>query len=161
MPSSSATTTRRTLAEWNRRFRQSWPEIEPLGFDPRFKRMWEFYLAYCEGGFRAGSIDVTQLTLSGPLEALGPFSGTAAVTRRDLFLYALPAFALGMPTIPAYVFLPSFYAEEVGIGLGTVGAVPARRPHLRRGQRSPRRVCSPTGWSRPGAAASRGWPAAR
>ncbi len=44
------------------------------------------------------------------------------MTRRDLLLYALPAFALGMPTIPAYVFLPSFYAEEVGIGLGTVGA---------------------------------------
>lgn len=53
----------RTLAEWNQRFRQSWPEIEPLGFDSRFKRMWEFYLAYCEGGFRAGSIDVTQLVI--------------------------------------------------------------------------------------------------
>ncbi len=53
----------RTLAEWNRRFQDAWHEIEPLGFDRRFKRMWEFYLAYCEGGFRAGSIDVTQLVI--------------------------------------------------------------------------------------------------
>ena len=45
------------------------------------------------------------------------------MTRRDILLYALPAFALGMPTIPAYVFLPSFYAEQVGVRLATVGAV--------------------------------------
>ncbi len=45
------------------------------------------------------------------------------MTRRDIFRYALPAFALGMPTIPAYVFLPSFYAEQMGVGLATVGAV--------------------------------------
>ena len=53
----------RTLGEWNRRFQASWHEIEPLGFDHRFKRMWEFYLAYCEGGFRAGAIDVTQMVI--------------------------------------------------------------------------------------------------
>ena len=52
-----------TLAEWNRRFQRTWPEIQGLGFDARFKRMWEFYLAYCEAGFRAGSIDVTQVAL--------------------------------------------------------------------------------------------------
>ena len=52
-----------TLAEWNRRFQRAWPEIQGLGFDTRFKRMWEFYLAYCEAGFRAGSIDVTQVSL--------------------------------------------------------------------------------------------------
>jgi Na+/melibiose symporter-like transporter len=50
-------------------------------------------------------------------------SSTGPATRSDILLYALPAFALGMPTIPAYVFLPSFYAEQVGIGLATVGAV--------------------------------------
>ncbi|MCG8508798.1 MAG: MFS transporter [Rhodospirillales bacterium] len=45
------------------------------------------------------------------------------MTRRQLLLYALPAFALGMPTIPVYVFLPSFYAEEIGVGLAVIGGV--------------------------------------
>ena len=53
----------RTLAEWNRRFQAAWPEIRPLGFDERFKRMWEFYLAYCEAGFRGRATDVTQVAL--------------------------------------------------------------------------------------------------
>ncbi len=47
-----------TLAEWRRRFDEAWPRLHPLGFDERFRRKWEFYLAYCEAGFRAGSIDV-------------------------------------------------------------------------------------------------------
>ncbi len=47
-----------TLTRWNRRFQRAWPEIRPLGFDARFKRMWEFYLAYCEAGFRLGPLDV-------------------------------------------------------------------------------------------------------
>jgi cyclopropane-fatty-acyl-phospholipid synthase len=59
----------RTLAEWNRRFQAAWPEIARMpsamaGFDQRFKRMWEYYLAYCEAGFRAASIDVAQLALT-------------------------------------------------------------------------------------------------
>jgi len=56
----------RTLALWNQRFQTSWDEIAPLGFDARFKRMWEFYLAYCEAGFRARTIDVTQVALVRP-----------------------------------------------------------------------------------------------
>jgi cyclopropane-fatty-acyl-phospholipid synthase len=48
----------RTLAEWRQRFHAAWPEIELQGFDTRFRRMWDYYLAYCEGGFRAGNIDV-------------------------------------------------------------------------------------------------------
>ncbi|MES0882231.1 cyclopropane-fatty-acyl-phospholipid synthase family protein [Roseibium sp. SCP14] len=51
----------RTLAEWRQRFRQAWPQISPLGFDDRFKRLWEFYLHYCEAGFRSGNIDVRQM----------------------------------------------------------------------------------------------------
>jgi cyclopropane-fatty-acyl-phospholipid synthase len=47
-----------TLAAWQRRFQRSWPQIRRLGFDGRFKRLWELYLAYCEAGFRAGAIDV-------------------------------------------------------------------------------------------------------
>jgi cyclopropane-fatty-acyl-phospholipid synthase len=53
-----------TLAEWSRRFAAAWPEIEPLGFDERFRRLWLFYLAYCEAGFRTARTDVVQLNLS-------------------------------------------------------------------------------------------------
>jgi cyclopropane-fatty-acyl-phospholipid synthase len=48
----------KTLAEWRERFVHAWPTIETLGFDARFKRMWEYYLCYCEVGFRAKAIDV-------------------------------------------------------------------------------------------------------
>jgi cyclopropane-fatty-acyl-phospholipid synthase len=48
----------RTLAEWRRLFAQAWPDIAEMGFPERFRRMWEYYLHYCEGGFRAGAIDV-------------------------------------------------------------------------------------------------------
>lgn len=48
----------RTLAEWAKRFANAWPEIEILGFDLRFKRMWEYYLAYCQAGFETGTLDV-------------------------------------------------------------------------------------------------------
>lgn len=51
----------RTLAEWRDRFRAAWPKLTPLGFDERFRRMWEYYLAYCEAGFRSGNIDVRQM----------------------------------------------------------------------------------------------------
>ena len=51
----------RTLAEWRQRFWVSWEKIVPLGFDDRFKKLWEFYLHYCEAGFRAEYIDVRQV----------------------------------------------------------------------------------------------------
>ncbi len=54
----------RTLEIWRRRFRDAWPDIARLGFDKRFRRMWEFYLCYCEGGFRAGTVDVAQIALA-------------------------------------------------------------------------------------------------
>ena len=50
-----------TLSAWRDKFRAAWPELTPLGFDERFRRMWEYYLAYCEAGFRAGNIDVRQI----------------------------------------------------------------------------------------------------
>ncbi len=56
----------RTLAEWRTRFLAAWPEIERQGFDTRFRRMWDYYLAYCEGGFRAGTIDVGLYVLARP-----------------------------------------------------------------------------------------------
>lgn len=54
-----------TLAEWRTRFLAAWPAIEAMGFDARFKRLWEYYLSYCEGGFRAGAIDVGLYRLKG------------------------------------------------------------------------------------------------
>jgi cyclopropane-fatty-acyl-phospholipid synthase len=52
-----------TLALWRRRFRARLPQVRALGFDERFVRMWEFYLAYCEAGFVSGSTDVLQYLL--------------------------------------------------------------------------------------------------
>ena len=48
----------RTCRLWRARFHAAWPEIAALGFDMRFRRMWDYYLAYCEAGFSAGTIDV-------------------------------------------------------------------------------------------------------
>lgn len=52
----------RTLAHWRQRFNQAWQEIETLGFDERFRRMWLYYFGYCEAGFNARTISVVQLT---------------------------------------------------------------------------------------------------
>lgn len=52
-----------TLVFWRHAFDRAWPEIATLGFDERFRRMWHYYLAYCEAGFRVGTIDVMQLRL--------------------------------------------------------------------------------------------------
>ena len=49
-----------TLLRWRNSFELTWSTIEKLGFDHRFKRMWEMYLSYCEGGFRAKAINVGQ-----------------------------------------------------------------------------------------------------
>ncbi|WP_245290916.1 SAM-dependent methyltransferase [Methyloligella halotolerans] len=59
----------RTLAEWRKRFVEAWPRLKPLGFDERFRRLWEYYLVYCETGFKTGSIDVSlfKLTADGNL----------------------------------------------------------------------------------------------
>ncbi len=48
----------RTLAEWRQRFEAAWPAIAEQGFPPRFRRLWNYYLCYCEAGFRIGALDV-------------------------------------------------------------------------------------------------------
>ena len=53
-----------TLAAWKQRFGSAWEDIRRLGFDERFRRIWDFYLSYCEAGFRTGRTDVIQLGLS-------------------------------------------------------------------------------------------------
>ncbi|MCY7353635.1 MAG: cyclopropane-fatty-acyl-phospholipid synthase family protein [Lysobacter sp.] len=55
-----------TLRAWRERFMARLPEVRALGYDKRFVRMWEFYLAYCEGGFRERSIGDVQLLLVKP-----------------------------------------------------------------------------------------------
>ena len=53
----------RTLGHWHASFDAAWPQISAQGFDERFRRLWKFYLAYCEGGFRSAATDVYQFTL--------------------------------------------------------------------------------------------------
>ncbi len=56
----------RTLQAWRERFTAQLPQVRAQGFDERFIRMWEFYLAYCEGGFRERSIGVAHVLLAKP-----------------------------------------------------------------------------------------------
>ncbi len=71
-----------TLAHWRARFHAAWPELRTLGYDERFRRMWDLYLAYCEAGFRERRISDVQLLLAKPAyrgEAIAPLpaaSGT-------------------------------------------------------------------------------------
>ncbi|MEQ9813530.1 MAG: cyclopropane-fatty-acyl-phospholipid synthase family protein [Azospirillaceae bacterium] len=53
----------RTLRDWNGRFQAAWPRLNAMGYDTRFKRLWEQYLAYCAAGFQVGTINVRQTIL--------------------------------------------------------------------------------------------------
>jgi cyclopropane-fatty-acyl-phospholipid synthase len=53
----------RTLGRWRDQFLAAWDDISRLGFDDRFRRLWTYYLGYCEAGFRFGAIDVRQIGL--------------------------------------------------------------------------------------------------
>ena len=63
----------RTLGRWNDRFQAVWPRImgntrlSRMPTDQRFKRLWEYYLLYCETGFSAGWTDVGQILLARPV----------------------------------------------------------------------------------------------
>jgi cyclopropane-fatty-acyl-phospholipid synthase len=52
-----------TLRLWREKFVTNWEHVQELGFDDAFFRMWEFYLAYCEAGFRTGYLDVAQVRI--------------------------------------------------------------------------------------------------
>lgn len=56
----------RTLADWRERFNDAWPGLRPLGYDRRFQRRWNFYLAFSEAGFRERRIRDLQLVLAKP-----------------------------------------------------------------------------------------------
>ena len=55
-----------TLRRWRLRFLAREPQVRQLGFDTRFVRTWEFYLAYCEAAFASGNTSVMQFTLVRP-----------------------------------------------------------------------------------------------
>ena len=52
-----------TLMVWRDEFQKKWNEISKQGFDLTFKRMWNFYLSYCEAGFKSKNIDLIQFSL--------------------------------------------------------------------------------------------------
>ena len=52
-----------TLNIWNKKFQSNWSQIEQQGYSKRFKRMWEYYLSYCEVGFISKSTDVSHFLL--------------------------------------------------------------------------------------------------
>ena len=54
----------RTLETWRENFNKKWSEIKSLGYSDEFRRMWNFYLSYCSGGFKAKTIDVYQIDFS-------------------------------------------------------------------------------------------------
>lgn len=56
-----------TLRRWYETFNEQWSDISHMGFDDRFKRMWDFYLTSCASGFEYGSTDVTQVTIQKPI----------------------------------------------------------------------------------------------
>ena len=55
-----------TLRRWHETFNARWGEVAGLGFDERFRRMWNFYLTSCAGAFEGGNCDVTQITIARP-----------------------------------------------------------------------------------------------
>jgi len=55
-----------TLRRWHEVFNERWDEVQRLGFDERFRRMWNFYLTSCAATFRVGNCDVTQITVARP-----------------------------------------------------------------------------------------------
>ncbi len=55
-----------TLRRWHETFNAKWDQIKPMGFDDRFRRMWNFYLTSCASAFDSGNCDVTQITVRRP-----------------------------------------------------------------------------------------------
>ena len=55
-----------TLRRWYDVFNAKWDQVSDLGFDDRFRRMWNFYLTSCAATFHSGNCDITQITISRP-----------------------------------------------------------------------------------------------
>jgi cyclopropane-fatty-acyl-phospholipid synthase len=99
----------RTLACWRERFHAAWPELRTLGYDERFRRMWDLYLAYCEAGFRERRISDVQLLLAKPA-----YRGEAA----SLAPLPQPSVALGRGARVSSSGRQQLAPEPVGLALG-------------------------------------------
>jgi cyclopropane-fatty-acyl-phospholipid synthase len=53
-----------TLRRWHEVFNEKWDRVAQLGFDDRFRRMWNFYLTSCASSFESGNTDLTQITIT-------------------------------------------------------------------------------------------------
>jgi cyclopropane-fatty-acyl-phospholipid synthase len=73
-----------TLECWRERFLDAGGRLSELGYDERFRRLWELYLSYCEGGFRERRIQDVQLLLAKPGYRAEPFASPAAETDDEL-----------------------------------------------------------------------------
>ena len=106
-------TTRRPCALWRERFEARADEVDALGFDATFRRMWDFYLAYCEAGFATGYLDVAQ---------------TRSRTERDaLTWHVAPGCATSSPAVAARAALRRRAARPAP-GLGRQRGRPAGAP---------------------------------
>jgi len=56
-----------TLRRWFETFNSKWDQVSAMGFDDRFRRMWNFYLTSCASTFQSGNCDVTQITIRKPI----------------------------------------------------------------------------------------------
>ena len=73
-----------TLAHWRARFAAGSPRLSGMGYDERFRRLWELYLSYCEGGFRERRIQDVQMLLAKPGYRAEPLHALAAAEAGDL-----------------------------------------------------------------------------
>jgi cyclopropane-fatty-acyl-phospholipid synthase len=56
-----------TLKRWHETFNEKWEQVSALGFDERFRRMWDYYLTSCAAAFETSNCDVTQITVKRPV----------------------------------------------------------------------------------------------
>jgi cyclopropane-fatty-acyl-phospholipid synthase len=56
----------RTLRDWHKNFNENQNQLSKLGYDERFKKLWRYYLSYCEGGFLERTISTVQLVMCKP-----------------------------------------------------------------------------------------------
>ncbi|MEO0359244.1 MAG: cyclopropane-fatty-acyl-phospholipid synthase family protein, partial [Pseudomonadota bacterium] len=56
-----------TLRRWHETFNEKWDQVQAIGFDDRFRRMWNFYLTSCASTFSSSNCDVTQVTIRKPV----------------------------------------------------------------------------------------------
>jgi cyclopropane-fatty-acyl-phospholipid synthase len=73
-----------TLERWRERFLDATERLTELGYDERFRRLWELYLSYCEGGFRERRIQDVQLLLAKPGYRVDAAQGTLSPVPADL-----------------------------------------------------------------------------